>query len=272
MQKSTRALPKGQKIDFTNWYNKEFIEHRLFQRMALNIVRKHSIYYPSKEDIYSEKPIVEDKSAPDFYLRENDAVFLFECKSIKLNGAIKDRDDFDDLLNNLKLKLYKSDKNIDPTREKKKKTEPVGITQLVGHLKAIDTGCFHWDEDIPESYTFYPIIVVDDWKLAQCGMSCILNKWYFQLLQDEGLMDEGVKPLIIISIEMLYFFADKFRHYGLKFIFEMYYRDSGFTFNPVTQQWSNPVLADFNLWIRGYKRSPLAIQKVKDWTVKMIRE
>jgi hypothetical protein len=247
MQKSTRVLPKGLKIDFTNWYNKEFIEHRLFQRLALSIVRKRSKYYPSKEDINSEEPISEEKSAPDFYLRENEAAFLFECKSIKLNGALKDRANLDDLLSNLKLKLYTSDKNIDPARKRKKKSEPVGITQLARHLKAIDNGCFYWDGYIPERYTFYPVIVVDDWKLAQCGMSYILNKWYFQLLKTEDLMDEGIKPLIIISIETLYFYACKFRRYGIKFIFEKYYRESGFRFNLDTQEWTNPVLADFNL-------------------------
>jgi hypothetical protein len=272
LQSLSRELPDEYKMDYTHWYNKEFIEHRVFQRTMLGVVgRKSTFYYPSKKSIISSDSRTEDKSDPDFYIREGASTFLFECKSIKLNGSIKDKADAEELLRHIKLKLYCSDENLDSTRKKKKNSEKVGVTQIVNHLLTIEDDSPRWDKKMPDDYVFYPIIVVDDWKLAQCGMGQLLNEWYFKLLKEHNLIDEFIKPLVVIPIEIFYFYSDTFRNCGFKKVLDLYYKETGYFFDQEKNEWSNPPLPDFSRWIKFFDRSPVSVTKIENWSTSMIK-
>jgi hypothetical protein len=247
----------GVKSNDTQWFNKEFIEHRLFQRTMLKTLPNRKLFhYPSRNEIVSDSPLDEDKHAPDFYLRTEQATFLFECKSVKLNGRLKDKADADELVRNIRLKLFRSDENIDPERKKKKKSENVGITQIVEHLKMIDNEHFKWDDHLPDPYYFYPVLVLDDYKLSQCGMSHLLNSWYNQCIKENGLQDEAIMPLIVMSIETLYFYSGTFKKVGYKKVFDRFFRETEFIFDQGTKEWTNPLTADFDQWMaRNYTRT-----------------
>jgi hypothetical protein len=272
LKNESNSLPKDKKLDFTNWFNKEFIEHYVFQRTMLNTLgRRTSYYYPPKDIILSDESRKEKKSEPDFYIREENAVVLFECKSIKLNGSIKDKADADRLLHDIKLKLFSSDENIDNTRTEKKKKESVGVTQLVNHLLSIEDDDYPWDKGLKDPYIFYPILIVDDWKLSQVGMSCMLNDWYFELLKEYDLIDEFIKPIVIIPIEVLYFYSDTFRSYGFAKILEEYLNEYEMKFDIGNYKWTHSHLADFNLWIKRYRRNPNANKQLNNWCFSYIK-
>jgi hypothetical protein len=267
----SKDVYRGTKFDYTQWFNKEFIEHRVFQRtMLMALPRRIRNFFPSSKMIELDNPREEVSREPDFYMRDGDSLFLFECKSLKLNGIIKDKADVDNLVKHLKLKLFYSGENIDPTRGKKR-GNPVGITQLIEHLKEIDENTFAWDNHLPDPYFFYPVIVLDDWKLSQCGMSYLLNVWYQKQLSDNHLQDSGLGPLIVMSIDTLYFYSEIFRVKGFKTVFECYYQEEGFEFDSLKKVWSNPRFADFDRWMRkSYTRSRNLARKVMNECRSMI--
>ena len=235
------------KGDFFSYYNKEFIEHFLFQRtMLLCIGKTVSAFSPSKNEIESFEPVKEVSNAPDFYIRERDSIILFECKGIKINGSIKDRADVDEFMNILKTKLLLSAQNIDHTRQQKSKSELVGISQLVRSIEVIEDYEFEQDDNIPSAVSYYPVIVFEDPKLAQIGMMGLLNKWYRQHLQEHGLVEQVCNPVIAMSISTLYLFADKFRIFGFQKIFDEFI--SCYTKESTVEQISP--FADFDWYMR----------------------
>ena len=190
--------------DAFNFYNKDFVEKVLFQPQVLQCLNEKitSKIYPSREMILCGDKIKEEDNQPDFYLRENDNLILFECKAIRINGELKDKSDIDELLSILKNKLYCSKENIDKSRGKKKKAEQVGVTQLVHQMKIIDIDSFKWDNNIPAEVAYYPGIVLEDPRLVVPGLSYIINSWYKQLIIQE-LPGQMCHPIVVMSIDML---------------------------------------------------------------------
>lgn len=115
-----------------SFYNKEFVERRLFQPAGLAALSKYtSFFLPSRVDVETLNTPIEEKGQPDFYVREDYNIILFECKAIRIKGEVKDKSDITELLDLLKEKLYQSTKNTDKSRKNKKKPEDLGVKQLV---------------------------------------------------------------------------------------------------------------------------------------------
>lgn len=243
-------LKKGwENGDYFQFYNKEVIEHILFQKTMLQCIGKKSTYfYPSKEEILSLEPGREIPNQPDFYIREKDALIIFECKGIKINGDLKDKADVDELIQIIKNKLYCSSYNIDPNREKKKKKQLVGITQLVNQMNLIEDDEFTWDSQIPDDVVYYPVIVLEDPKLSQIGVTGILNNWY-QPLVKETLAEAECYPIIIMSIDTLFLYSETFEKLGFRTIFDKFLRGNVQKGTSGVDWKFNP-LADFNSFIQ----------------------
>lgn len=243
--------------DAFNFYNKDFVEKVLFQPQVLQCLNKKmtSQIYPSREMILCNDKIEEEDNQPDFYLRENDALILFECKAIRINGELKDKSDIDDLLNILKNKLYYSIENIDKSRGKKKKAEQVGVTQLVQQMKMIDKDIFKWDNNIPDEVAYYPVIVLEDPRFVVPGLSYIINSWYQSLIKQE-LPEQMCHPIVVMSIDMLMLYSHIFKAEGFHNIFDKYFQKAVcYSANGVT--WTFNPIADFNVFMQeNYKLSP----------------
>lgn len=241
--------------DAFNFYNREFVERTLFQPQILKCLsRKTSMFYPSHEIILSENKQEEEDKQPDFYIRENDNLILFECKAIRLNGKLKDKSDIDELLAILKNKLYCSTMNIDKSRGTKKKEEKVGVTQLVQQIKMIDEDTFKWDNNIPLDVAYYPVIVLEDPRFVTPGISYIINSWYKSLIEKE-LPGQMCHPIIIMSIDTLMQYSHIFRAFGFNFVFNRFFQKTvHYSNNDVT--WTFEPLGDFNVFMQeNYKLS-----------------
>lgn len=236
-----KSLHKG---NFFQFYNSKFVEHHLFQHSALECIgKKTTVFLPHKEDIGK----AEQKDQPDFYIREKDSIILFECKGIKLNGMLKDRADLSDVIEELKNKLFLSVNNVD--KKIKKKTEAVGITQLIKQMNMVEDDDFIWDEDIPNEVSYYPVLVIEDPKIVQLGLMSIINEWYQPLIQEQ-LAETESNPIVVMSIDTLFFYKDIFMRKGFVNVFDDFFR-----FNKKCGKtgvdWILDELADFN----GYMRS-----------------
>lgn len=243
--------------DAFNFYNKDFVEKVLFQPQVLQCLNEKitSKIYPSREMILCDDKIKEEDNQPDFYLRENDNLILFECKAIRINGELKDKSDIDELLSILKNKLYNSIENIDKSRGKKKNAERAGVTQLVQQIKMIDADTFKWDNKIPDEIAYYPVIILEDPRFVVPGLSYIINSWYKQLILQE-LPGQMCHPIVVTSIDILMSYSHIFKAKGFHNVFGKYFQNTvRYSNNDVT--WTFDPLGDFNVFMQeSYKLSP----------------
>ncbi len=232
--------------DYFQFYTTEFVEKHLFHRTMLKCLgRKSTHNYPSNEEILSENHIPESPDQPDFYIREKDALILFECKGIKINGTLKDRADIDKIMAELKNKLYFN-------KEKKK---DLGIKQLVKHLNLIEDDEFRFDSKIPDDVSYYPVIVLEDPKLCQMGIAGIINSWYQPLIKEQ-LNGTMCHPVIVISIDTLFLYSETFKRLGFHTVFDQFYKSNTIRDTKGVDWQLNP-LADFNDFTQNtYKVHP----------------
>lgn len=243
--------------DAFNFYNKDFVEKVLFQPQVLQCLNEKitSKIYPSREMILCGDKIKEEDNQPDFYLRENDNLILFECKAIRINGELKDKSDIDELLSILKNKLYYSIENIDKSRGKKKNAERVGVTQLVQQMKMIDADTFKWDNKIPDEVAYYPVIILEDPRFVVPGLSYIINSWYKQLIIQE-LPGQMCHPIVVMSIDMLMLYSHVFKAEGFHNVFGKYFQNT-VRYSNYDVTWTFDPLGDFNVFMQeSYKLSP----------------
>ena len=222
---------------FTNFYNTDFVERFLFQRtMFKGLSHRDSKFFPCKSLVFGSEKIKEDKDQPDFYIREGSNIFLFECKAIKLNGVLKDNANMDDFFKALSNKLFCSDVNLDSARHKKKKAETVGVTQLMKEIEMIEDDMFQWDDKIPDCVEYYPVLVLEDPKLSQVGITGVINEC-FNPLKKKHFPEQNVNPIIVMSIYTLMNYHRAFKHFGYSFIFRKFWEESA-TFAEGHNDWT----------------------------------
>lgn len=245
-----------------SFYNKEFVERRLFQPAVLAALSKYtSFFLPSRIDVETLNTPIEEKGQPDFYVREDYNIIFFECKAIRIKGEVKDKSDITELIDLLKEKLYQSTKNTDTSRKNKKKPEDLGVKQLVNQMKLIDIDDFEFDKNIPDEVAYYPVLVLEDTHLVIPGISSIINFWYKDLI-DKELPDQMCHPIVVMSINTLIRYHNIFSRFGFHKIFDNYYRKA-VKYDKDGIHWSFDPLADFDIFIKEhYKISDLENQKM----------
>lgn len=244
------------------FYNKEFVERRLFQPAALAALSKHtSFFLPTKYDVEELNAPTEIDEQPDFYVREDYNIILFECKAIRIKGEVKDKSDITELLDLLKQKLYQSTKNTDKSRKEKKKPEDLGVKQLVNQMKLIDDDVFELDKNIPDEVAYYPVLVLEDTHLVIPGILGIINSWYKDLI-DKELPNQMCHPLVVMSINTLIWHRQAFARFGFHTIFDNYYSKAA-KYEKDGIHWSFNPFADFDTFMmEHYKISKLERQKM----------
>ena len=235
------------------FYNKEFVERRLFQPAVLNALSKYtSFFLPSKHDVEAIDVPTEKDGQPDFYVRENYNIILFECKAIRIKGEVKDKSDITELLYLLKQKLYQSTMNTDKTRKDKKKLEDLGVKQLVNQMKLIDEDLFEFDDKIPDEVAYYPVLVLEDTHLVIPGISSIINSWYSELIYKE-LPNQMCHPIVVMSINTLIRYKQAFARFGFHNIFDNYFSKVA-KYDKDGIHWSFNPLADFDTFMTEHYR------------------
>ena len=223
------------------FYNKEFVERRLFQPSVLAALSKFtSFHLPSKHDVEELNAPAEKDGQPDFYVREDYNIILFECKAIRIKGEVKDKSDVSELLDLLRQKLYQSTQNTDKSRKEKKKSEDLGVKQLVNQMERIDEYTFEFDDNIPDEVAYYPVLVLEDTHLVIPGISNIINSWYKDLI-NKVLPNQMCHPVVVMSVNTLIRHRQTFARFGFHTIFDNYYTEAAkydedgihWTFNPV---------------------------------------
>lgn len=236
----------NERQNFFQYFNSRFVEKRLFQEQMLNCVRPKSFFSPSSKEIYSQDNQTEKDFQPDFYIREGKNLILFECKSIKISGAIKDGADVEKLFFTLRNRLFLSEYD-ERTSQKKPKAERVGVTQLVHHIKSIQNDEFAFDEKIPHAVRYYPVLVLDDYRMVVPGLAAVVNGWY-QVYMEETLPEVDCLPLVVMSIDMLYLYEDLFKRLSFHQIIDCFIKKA-VQYDESVRKWRMESSADFNQFL-----------------------
>lgn len=224
------------------------------------------IYTFPVRNLYNTK---EDKDEPDFYVRKNSNLLIMECKSIKMNGAIRDNGDYNEMMENILNKLVLKTHNIDPNRQEfNKQPEPIGIGQLTKHINAIEADAFQWDTEIPDDVAYYPILVLEDIRFFQPGFLSILNKSFVDVVKifpDLELNDIACRPIMAISINTLFLYNNLIRKRGLDNLIDTFLEKE-----IKIDKYGNynlPFWADFDAYLRknSFNKSATIGKRITDW-------
>ena len=251
-------------------YNKQFIEKTLFRQTFFNCLPYKCFTFPTQfSNKDSEKP-----SEPDFYVRTKHAeLIVVECKAIKMNGECRDDGDYIRLLDELHEKIVLKTRNLDKTRkEYRGEPEPIGVGQLINHIDSIEADSFEWDKKIPDSVSYYPIMVFEDVRLLQPGLLSIVNKWFYEEIekkQEMILSDMVCKPIMVISINTLYLYDNLIHRKGLTAVIDAFLSQNT-KYDKTTGKYNISEIADFDNFLRCNPFSKSG--DVGKWLKKAIKE
>jgi len=175
--------------DYFGFYNKHFSENFLMKKILDEIFEKN--YYVKKPDTDTELD-----GEPDYYIRHNNTVYLFENKDVLVAKAIKSSANIEEINTFLKSKfLYDGEKHV-------------GIGQLINGVEEILQKKFRFDDYVntKNNLEIYPVLIIQDRIFQSPGINYRLNKWYFKSLQDRlgGKFNiSRVKGLTVIDIDTL---------------------------------------------------------------------
>jgi len=238
--------------EYDQFFKEVFIEKYLFDKTMLTCINEDRIdvCFPKNSEINRENFVdfKEDEDQPDFYIRENNAALLFECKAIKLNGDLKQIADVDEISEELRNKiLMKKWNKKNGIKQNLLSPKNVGIGQLVAHINRIETKAFKWDSPETEDVVYYPILVLESNEIVLPPISSLLNKWYCELLSTKpAKMINKCQPIIVMTIKTLFFYNDLFYERGFKYFFDLFLSECKLE-NDLKKQMS--LFATFDSWM-----------------------
>ncbi len=142
-------------------------------------------------------------SEPDFYIRKDNEVFLFEFKDFLIPANIKYANDPERIKTGILQKL-----------EYNQNGQKKGIRQLLNCIRNIQNGVYtdkRVDIFSGEGATIYPVIVHTDICLESYGVNYFLNKKMRQIASNESVELQQVENLIVIHLDTLIQLQDHFK-------------------------------------------------------------
>lgn len=173
---------------FFEFYNTKFSENYLMKKILDRIF--------NKEYFIKKKVFETQEYEPDYYVRHNKRIYLFENKDVLIAKDIKSSGDINKINDVLKSKFLEVN------------GKPIGVGQLVNSIVQIIENNFKFDQYVnnQKSFTIYPILLINDRIFEILGINYRLNQWYLQLVK-EKLGDKYnpnfIKSLTIIDMDTL---------------------------------------------------------------------
>lgn len=185
-------ITNPKKINVKSALGQSFSEYILFYQVMNRCFTKHSfVKYTGKE----LKETLGD-GEPDFYLRENSNVFLFEYKDVRLNDYVKYSDSYKIIEQELFSQFFQSEKNG--------KISPKGGTQLLNAIENKITIILEKIDSVSSTcLNIFPVIVYQDPCLDIDGINHIINKKFYDLKESYHLNGYEVKDVVMINIDTL---------------------------------------------------------------------
>ena len=217
---------EGKQPNISHLFTSDFIEKTLFVGL-MNECLSHNVTDALDEAGLKCKYQIKNGELgyPDFYLKTDNAVMLFECKDIRINAWIKEQRNYTLIEEELKNKLVSKTYQLDYSKCSHKIITPkkIGCGQIAGHVSNIRKGIFPWNTSLSSNIKVYPVLVIADNRLHAPGLAQLLRRWYYGCLQSEGLQTTLESPLILMSPLTLIKYSAIFKRDGFQKYFDEYY-------------------------------------------------
>ncbi len=188
--------------DFFRYYTSDFSEEEMFYGVI------GEIFYNYKYIVrLSEKECKEINNQlqgePDYYIRINNDIFLFEFKDKLIQGDRKASQDTKSVVEMINEKFIVND----------------GVRQLVNNIERIVNGEFVYDPQIKSTaVNIYPILVIGDSRFDVAGFNFWLNEELKDSLQSNGAnINNKIKPLTVVTIDTLILYKNEFNEGFIRF-------------------------------------------------------
>lgn len=201
------------KGDFKGYLNDNFSESFLANQV-LNTIFQHKRYLKFSGEEIREKYKKRFSAEPDYYVRDNDKVFIFELKDTLVNGEIKQSFDVNRIGAELRTKFWFKEYEKDGIVTK---ISPKAIRQIKNNLVRLAKNELPFDNDLEnKKLTVYPVLLYVDQSLSTPGINDIIQQWFaFELLTEAelGPVQErfDIMPLTMIDLDTLVLFQDDFK-------------------------------------------------------------
>lgn len=177
---------------FFEFFNTKFSEDFLMKRVLDKIFDKP--YFVKKTDLGNQD------NEPDYYVRYNKKVFLFENKDVLIAKDIKSSGDIEKINGVIKSKFFEVN------------NKPIGVGQLITSIQQIVENNFIFDDYVnnQKNITVYPILLINDRIFEILGINYRLNQWYLEKIKEklgDKYNPDFIKPLTIIDIDTLIFWT-----------------------------------------------------------------
>jgi hypothetical protein len=191
-----KNLPEEDKItELKSVYGDEFSEKILTYKVIDNIYPQKAVKFTGKQ--FSDLKI---NGAPDYYLRANKNILLFESKDFLIRADKKTSFDFNVYESEFQRVLYYE--ILAKGKEKHK-----AVMQLINNVRKVLTTDFSLDKDYKYRDVYiYPILLTHDHQYDTAGFNDLLNYWFKDELvglEEDGLYINHVKPLTVVNIDTL---------------------------------------------------------------------
>lgn len=175
--------------NFFGFFNKQFSENFLMKNVLDNIFDKKYFFKKAENEH-------EMDGEPDYYIRHNNTIFLFENKDVLVSKSVKSSANIEEINDVLHSKFVHDG------------TKSVGIGQLVNSITEIINKTFKLDEYVnsKNNLEIFPILIIQDRIFQSPGINYRLNSWYLKIVKDslgEKYNSSNVKGLTVIDIDTL---------------------------------------------------------------------
>lgn len=198
--------------DFSNDFVEKFL---LVNTLKAVFGKKYIQFDENKIKEYDIKGI-NNLALPDYYVRNGNKVFLFECKNSLISNRSKLDSEYKDLEREIKEKFY--------TQGKKKKA----IKQLLNYVELAQNMKYNFFDNNTKlkNCIYYPILVTTDLTLTSLGFNKLLNEYMENDIDKlEIHLKRRIKPLTIIHINDLLVRTSKIQK--LDVVIDDYYKYCG---------------------------------------------
>lgn len=200
------------KGDFKGYLNSHFSEDFL-AKSVLDIVFKNEVFFKISGSKIKASYGKKFSAEPDYYVRKNDEIFIFELKDTYIKGEVKQSFIADDMLTELKLKLWVKEYEKDG----KLKKSPKAILQLINNIKRIIENALPFDQDLlDKKMIVFPVLLYIDQSLSTPGINEIIQNWFRMEVNNEPVILNAlnrvhIMPLTMIDLDTLILMQDDFR-------------------------------------------------------------
>ena len=175
--------------NFFSFFNKSFSENFLMKKVLDEIFDKP--YFIKKTESDKELP-----GEPDYYLRHNNNIFVFENKDVLIAKDVKSSADIEKINETLKIKFLENENH------------KVGIGQLINTIEEILEKQFRFDSYVnsKNNLKIYPILLVHDRIFLTLGINYRLNSWYQESLEERlshKFNLSNIKSLTVIDVDTI---------------------------------------------------------------------